>query len=124
MLAAGLVQFSAVGLEMSVIFAAAWGHIARPMHWLVLLLIVILIPVTACVSVVSVYLQLSGEDHKWWWRSFFSGGLDLSLSWTDSFANVILEVCLFTSFSTASTSIAGALCMDSYRLLCFLDIPC
>ena len=29
---------------------------------------------TACITVSLTYLQLSIEDHEWWWRSFLSGG--------------------------------------------------
>ena len=30
--------------------------------------------VTACITVSLTYLQLSIEDHNWWWRSILSGG--------------------------------------------------
>eukprot|EP00056_Hartaetosiga_gracilis_P004338 m.74237 g.74237 ORF g.74237 m.74237 type:complete len:136 (-) comp11794_c0_seq8:380-787(-) len=40
----------------------------------VLLLILFSHKVTGSVTVALTYFQLSGEDHKWWWRSVFSAG--------------------------------------------------
>ena len=39
-----------------------------------LLMIVLFILVSTCsmVSVVMCYLQLCGEDHRWWWKSFWN----------------------------------------------------
>jgi len=30
--------------------------------------------VTAFITVALTYFQLASEDHRWWWRSFLSGG--------------------------------------------------
>ena len=34
----------------------------------------ILIVVTAFITVALTYFQLAVEDHRWWWRSFLNGG--------------------------------------------------
>ena len=34
----------------------------------------ILIIVTAFITVALTYFQLAVEDHRWWWRSFLNGG--------------------------------------------------
>ena len=34
----------------------------------------LLILVTSFITVALTYFQLSSEDHRWWWRSFLSGG--------------------------------------------------
>lgn len=34
----------------------------------------ILIVVTAFITVALTYFQLAVEDHRWWWRSFLCGG--------------------------------------------------
>ena len=34
----------------------------------------ILCVVTICVTIVAVYYLLNGEDYRWWWLSFLSGG--------------------------------------------------
>jgi uncharacterized membrane protein YdcZ (DUF606 family) len=35
---------------------------------------IILIIVTAFITVALTYFQLAVEDHRWWWRSFCCGG--------------------------------------------------
>jgi hypothetical protein len=35
---------------------------------------VILVIVTAFITVALTYFQLAAEDHRWWWRSFLCGG--------------------------------------------------
>ena len=43
--------------------------------WSILFIVfLILIVVTAFVTVALTYFQLAVEDHRWWWRSFFCGG--------------------------------------------------
>jgi len=38
------------------------------------LVFVILIIVTAFITIALTYFQLAVEDHGWWWRSFLCGG--------------------------------------------------
>lgn len=38
------------------------------------LVFVILIIVTAFITIALTYFQLAVEDHRWWWRSFLCGG--------------------------------------------------
>jgi hypothetical protein len=35
---------------------------------------IILLIVTAFITVALTYFQLAAEDHEWWWRSFLCGG--------------------------------------------------
>ena len=35
---------------------------------------VILVIVTAFITIALTYFQLAVEDHHWWWRSFMCGG--------------------------------------------------
>lgn len=50
-----------------------WLHqIYYVMGFLFAVLIVLIIS-TAEMAIVLCYLQLSAEDHQWWWRSFFNG---------------------------------------------------
>lgn len=34
----------------------------------------LLVLVTAFIVIALTYFQLAAEDHRWWWRSFLSGG--------------------------------------------------
>ena len=38
------------------------------------LVFIILIIVTAFITIALTYFQLAVEDHAWWWRSFLCGG--------------------------------------------------
>jgi len=35
---------------------------------------VMVLNMTACISIVLTYFQLNALDYRWWWRSFFYGG--------------------------------------------------
>jgi hypothetical protein len=43
--------------------------------WSILFIVyIILIIVTAFITIALTYFQLAVEDHQWWWRSFMCGG--------------------------------------------------
>lgn len=67
-------SFSAISVELYYIFATVWGREAYTLYGILLVVFVILISVTACISVALTYFQLSTEDYRWWWRSIFSSG--------------------------------------------------
>ena len=65
---------SAISVELYYIFATVWGREAYTLYGILLVVFLILISVTACISVALTYFQLSTEDYRWWWRSVFSSG--------------------------------------------------
>ena len=65
---------SAISVELYYIFATVWGREAYTLYGILLIVFLILISVTACISVALTYFQLSTEDYRWWWRSVFSSG--------------------------------------------------
>ena len=65
---------SAISVELYYIFATVWGREAYTLYGILLVVFLILISVTACISVALTYFQLSTEDYRWWWRSIFSSG--------------------------------------------------
>lgn len=67
--------YSAISVELYYIFATVWGREAYTLYGILFLVFVILISVTACISVALTYHQLSSEDYRWWWKSIFSSGL-------------------------------------------------
>eukprot|EP01147_Barroeca_monosierra_P004575 gene4574-6771_t len=103
-LVGGFLPFSAVSVELYYIFATVWGRELYTLYGVLLLVFLILLSVdtatiitlsTLCTcfyihitcvisaSALSVtcffaialtYFQLSGEDHRWWWRSIFASG--------------------------------------------------
>ncbi|XP_022944791.1 transmembrane 9 superfamily member 5-like isoform X1 [Cucurbita moschata] len=74
MFISGLLSFSAVVLELHHLYASMWGFKIFTLPSTLFITFIILIILTAILSVGLTYIQLSVEDHQWWWRSVFSGG--------------------------------------------------
>lgn len=71
---AGFLPFSAIYVELYYIFASVWGHKVYVIWSILFIVFLILIVVTAFITVALTYFQLAVEDHRWWWRSFLCGG--------------------------------------------------
>eukprot|EP01088_Endostelium_zonatum_P021392 TRINITY_DN840_c0_g1_i1.p1 TRINITY_DN840_c0_g1~~TRINITY_DN840_c0_g1_i1.p1 ORF type:complete len:604 (+),score=64.70 TRINITY_DN840_c0_g1_i1:71-1813(+) len=74
MLMAGFLPFSAIYIELYYIYSAVWGHHSYTLYGILCLVFLILVIVTACISIALTYFQLLMEDYRWWWRSFACGG--------------------------------------------------
>ena len=84
-----LLFFSAISVEMYYIFSTLWGRDQYTLYGILGLVFVILISVTACMSITLTYFQLSSEDYRWWWRAIFSAGLVLY-----NICIIIMLICL------------------------------
>eukprot|EP00756_Hemistasia_phaeocysticola_P066324 Hpha_TRINITY_DN9155_c0_g1::TRINITY_DN9155_c0_g1_i1::g.94417::m.94417 len=71
---AGFLPFAAIYVELYYVFISLWGHQLYTPYSILYLVFGILLMVTGCITVSLTYLQLSIEDHEWWWRSIFAGG--------------------------------------------------
>lgn len=65
---------SAISVELYYIFATLWGREQYTLYGILFIVFVILLSVTACISIALTYFQLSSEDYRWWWRSLMCGG--------------------------------------------------
>eukprot|EP01023_Acetabularia_acetabulum_P020115 TRINITY_DN2036_c0_g1_i1.p1 TRINITY_DN2036_c0_g1~~TRINITY_DN2036_c0_g1_i1.p1 ORF type:complete len:602 (+),score=71.18 TRINITY_DN2036_c0_g1_i1:212-2017(+) len=74
MIMAGFLPFSAIYVELYYIFASVWGHKVYIIWSILFIVFLILLVVTAFITVALTYFQLAVEDHRWWWRSFLCGG--------------------------------------------------
>lgn len=74
MFMAGFLPFTAIYIELHYIFASVWGHKIYTLFGILFLAFVLLIIVTSFITIALTYFQLALEDHRWWWRSFTSGG--------------------------------------------------
>eukprot|EP00050_Salpingoeca_kvevrii_P007528 m.296863 g.296863 ORF g.296863 m.296863 type:complete len:593 (+) comp13477_c0_seq1:41-1819(+) len=74
MMIGGFLPFSAISVELYYIFATIWGREHYTLYGILMLVFLILLAVTACISVALTYFQLSSEDYRWWWRSMFAAG--------------------------------------------------
>eukprot|EP00657_Telonema_sp_P-1_P010996 TRINITY_DN573_c0_g1_i1.p1 TRINITY_DN573_c0_g1~~TRINITY_DN573_c0_g1_i1.p1 ORF type:complete len:480 (+),score=143.35 TRINITY_DN573_c0_g1_i1:198-1637(+) len=70
---AGFLPFSAIYIELHYIFASVWGFKLYTLYSVLLLIFIILLVVVSFLTVALLYFQLTGEDHRWWWRSFVMG---------------------------------------------------
>ncbi len=71
---AGFLPFSAISIELHYIFASVWGHKVYTLYGVLFLAFGLLTVVTSFIVIALTYFQLAAEDHRWWWRSFASGG--------------------------------------------------
>ena len=71
---AGFLPFSAIYIELHYIFASVWGHKLYTLYGVLMIAFLMLVIVTSFITIALTYFQLAIEDHRWWWRSLFSGG--------------------------------------------------
>ncbi|KAG5600291.1 hypothetical protein H5410_031661 [Solanum commersonii] len=71
---AGLLPFAVINIQLYYIFASVWGHRIYTVYSILFVVFILLLITTALVSIVMTYIQLTAEDHEWWWRSFLFGG--------------------------------------------------
>jgi transmembrane 9 superfamily protein 2/4 len=71
-LLAGILPFGSVCIELFFILSALWLHQIYYVMGFLLAVLLILAATCAQVAIVMNYLQLCGEDHRWWWKSFFN----------------------------------------------------
>eukprot|EP00760_Papus_ankaliazontas_P011533 PhM_4_TR14837/c0_g1_i1/m.12118/K17087/TM9SF3; transmembrane 9 superfamily member 3 len=70
MLAGGVLPFGSIFIELYFVFTSFWNFKFYYVYGFMLLVFLILIIVTACVSIVCTYFLLNAEDHRWAWSSF------------------------------------------------------
>jgi len=68
----GILPFGSVCIELFFIMGALWLHHYYYVMSFLFAVILILAATCSTVSVVMCYLQLCGEDHRWWWKAFFN----------------------------------------------------
>lgn len=74
MLVGGFLPFSAISVELYYIFSTLWGRYPYTLYGILTIVFIILLSVTACISISLTYFQLAGEDYRWWWRSIITSG--------------------------------------------------
>ena len=68
MFVGGLLPFSAIVLQLDHLYLSIWGYKIYTLPGILFLTFVILVVLTAILSIGLTYIQLSVEDHRWWWR--------------------------------------------------------
>lgn len=72
-LAGGLLPFGSIFIEMYFVFSSFWNYKIYYVYELMLLVAVMLILCTVCVTIVGVYFLLNAENYHWQWSSFAIG---------------------------------------------------
>ncbi|KAJ1557753.1 hypothetical protein HK405_015252, partial [Cladochytrium tenue] len=70
----GILPFGSIFIEMYFIFMSFWEFKSYYVYGFMLLVFLILVIVTACVSVVSTYFLLNSENHRWNWTALLASG--------------------------------------------------
>ncbi|KAH7284451.1 hypothetical protein KP509_34G054800 [Ceratopteris richardii] len=68
----GLLPFGSIFIEMYFVFTSFWNYKVYYVYGFMLLVFIILIIVTICVTIVGTYFLLNAENYHWQWTSFFS----------------------------------------------------
>ncbi|KAM0061861.1 putative nonaspanin (TM9SF), MFS transporter superfamily [Helianthus debilis subsp. tardiflorus] len=68
----GLLPFGSIFIEMYFVFTSFWNYKVYYVYGFMLLVFLILIVVTVCVTIVGTYFLLNAENYHWQWTSFFS----------------------------------------------------
>jgi len=71
----GVLPFGAIFIELFFILTSLWLHQFYYIFGCLGIVFTILCITCAEISVMLTYFQLVAEDHRWWWRSFFTSGL-------------------------------------------------
>ncbi|KAL7617505.1 transmembrane 9 superfamily member 5 [Lactuca sativa] len=74
MLISGLLPFSAIVLELHNLYATIWSYKILTLPSILFITFLLLLVLVSLLSVGMTYIQLTVEDHQWWWRSVFRGG--------------------------------------------------
>jgi len=70
MLAGGLLPFGSIFIEIYFIFTSFWNYKVYYVYGFMLLVLILLIMVTSCISICGTYFLLNAENWKWQWTSF------------------------------------------------------
>lgn len=122
MLVGGTLPFAALFVNLFFLLGSAWlGHYFFLFSF-VMLSYVCALAITALVNVIFTYAQLTREDWRWWWRSFWTGGcvalyvaayalyyLDAELRLTDAVSVVMYLGYTVLLLSAAVLCVGGAI---------------
>lgn len=70
----GILPFGSIFIEMYFIFTSFWAYKIYYVYGFMMLVFLIMVIVTVCVTIVCTYFLLNAEDYRWQWTSFCSAG--------------------------------------------------
>ena len=69
----GVLPFGSIFIEMYFVFTSFWNYKVYYVYGFLLLVFLILLAVTLCVTVVATYFLLNAENYQWHWAAFGAG---------------------------------------------------
>jgi len=100
-LVGGILPFGSIFIEMYFIFTSFWAYKIYYVYGFMLLVFLILLTVTVCVTIVCTYFLLNAEDYRWQWTSFFSAASTAGYVYFYSFYYFFFKTKMYGLFQTA-----------------------
>jgi len=96
----GILPFGSIFIEMYFIFTSFWAYKIYYVYGFMLLVFIILLIVTICVTIVCTYFLLNAEDYRWQWTSFFSAASTSAYVYLYSIYYFFFKTKMFGFFQT------------------------
>jgi transmembrane 9 superfamily protein 3 len=97
----GVLPFGSIFIEMYFIFTSFWAYKIYYVYGFMLLVFLILVVVTSCVTIVCTYFLLNAEDYRWRWTSFLAGASTSIYVYLYSFYYFFFKTKMFGLFQTS-----------------------
>jgi transmembrane 9 superfamily protein 3 len=97
----GILPFGSIFIEMYFIFTSFWAYKIYYVYGFMLLVFLILLVVTVCVTIVCTYFLLNAEDYRWQWTSFFAAASTSGYVYLYSIYYFLFKTKMYGLFQTA-----------------------
>uniref|UniRef100_A0A170Y3D0 Transmembrane 9 superfamily member n=1 Tax=Triatoma infestans TaxID=30076 RepID=A0A170Y3D0_TRIIF len=97
----GILPFGSIFIEMYFIFTSFWAYKIYYVYGFMLLVFLILMIVTICVTIVCTYFLLNAEDYRWQWTSFLAAASTSGYVYLYSFYYFFFKTKMYGLFQTA-----------------------
>ncbi|XP_076075330.1 transmembrane 9 superfamily member 3-like [Mytilus galloprovincialis] len=96
----GILPFGSIFIEMYFIFTSFWAYKIYYVYGFMLLVFLILMVVTVCVTIVCTYFLLNAEDYRWQWTSFLAAASTAGYVYLYSFYYFFFKTKMYGLFQT------------------------
>lgn len=97
----GILPFGSIFIEMYFIFTSFWAYKIYYVYGFMLLVFLILMVVTVCVTIVCTYFLLNAEDYRWQWTSFLAAASTAGYVYLYSFYYFFFKTKMYGLFQTS-----------------------